>query len=153
MIKPILFTAALLLATAMTGEAMAAVACSGTQITDGSSPTLSALLSGNTMCQGSGATITAQEGHIAGGSLNDYKKGPTDPVDPTAVIGSWAVSGAGPSTIVTYTYGTNVFSYNVFLKGGAAGQNGSTYSFCSSGVSKATATLYSGIGTTSRICP
>ena len=150
--KHIIFSSVLLLASAMTGETMAA--CSGTQITDTSSPTLTNLLTGNSMCQTS--LQVAQEQHVSDGNLQDYKKGPLDPVDPTKSIGSWLVSGSGASTIVTYTYGSNVYSYNVFLVSGTAGLTGSTYDFCTGATVKATATWRPAFGSTvsnAPVCP
>ena len=62
-----------------------------------------------------------QEEHLSTGDLYDYKKGPTDKVDPRTKVGTWARSG----NVVTYTYSpTKIFDYNVFLI------SGNTYSFC-----------------------
>jgi hypothetical protein len=149
MMKPAMVAGVALLSGATAFDAMAA--CSGTQISDGA---LTSLLSGNSMCQSS--PEVAQEQHVAGGVLQDYKKGPSDPVDPTSTIGSWAVSGSGASTIVTYTYGSNSYSYNVFLVSGTAGADGSTYDFCTGASLKASARLRLGFGspsTYSPVCP
>jgi hypothetical protein len=160
MMKKLIFTGVLVLASAMTGEAMAA--CSGTQITDpnpvtgtgGSTPTLTTLLTGNSMCQ----TLfeVAQEQHVSGGVLQDYKKGPFDAKDKTTQIGTWAVSGTGVRTIVKYTYGTDSYVYKVYLVTGTAGHTGSTYDFCDVSLTptvKATATYRPGFGSTSSYAP
>lgn len=88
-------------------------------------------LQGNTVCGVPGANYTGspndrwQEGHIAGGSLNDYKRGPTDKVDPTQVVGNWSTQGSGRTATITYNYtGGSSFTYSVHDNG-----NG-TYSFC-----------------------
>ena len=41
--------------------------------------------------------------------MTDYKKGPTDPRDPSVVVGSYTVA----SNIISYTYGTANFTYYV----------------------------------------
>lgn len=152
MMKHILFTGALFITSAMTGEAMAV--CDGTQVTDVSAPTLSGLLTGNSMCQTS--PEVAQEQHIGGGVLQDYKLGPASPtnqVDPTTTIGSWGVAGSGADTTVTYTYGSDSYNYKVFLASGTLGVTGSTYEFCTNGVLKATATWRPGVGDTGSYAP
>jgi hypothetical protein len=147
--KHIIFMGALVLASVMTGEAMAA--CSGTQITNLSTPTLTALLTGNSMCQT--WPEVAQEQHVSGGVLQDYKRGPFDAVDPTTTIGSWFIIGEGPRTTVNYTYGSTSFYYRVFLVTGNAGETGSTYDFCTGNTVKATATFRPGFGSTSSYAP
>jgi len=137
------------LASAMTGEAMAA--CSGTQITSVSRPTLSRLLTGNSMCQT--WPEVAQEQHVSGGVLQDYKRGPLDAVDPTTSIGSWLVGGSGSRTTVKYTYGSTSYYYQVFLVNGNPGETGSTYDFCTGGTVKATATFRPGFGSTGSYAP
>ena len=138
-----------MLASAMTGEAMAA--CSGTQITSVSRPTLSRLLTGNSMCQT--WPEVAQEQHVSGGVLQDYKRGPFDAVDPTTSIGSWVVGGSGSRTTVKYTYGSTSYYYQVFLVNGNPGETGSTYDFCTGGTVKATATFRPGFGSTGSYAP
>ena len=92
--------------------------------TDGGSVTLSSLLTGNTVCVGSAGNWEAQEYHQSGGNLIDYKRGPSDPVDATASVGTWSISGSGTSTKVTYFYGSSTYSNTVWDHA-----NG-TYSFC-----------------------
>jgi hypothetical protein len=73
---------------------------------------LTTLLTNRTVC----ATVGNdrwQEWHGPNNSLVDYKRGPGHPVDPTQVVGSWAITGSGINAIVTYTYGTNSYAYAV----------------------------------------
>jgi prepilin-type processing-associated H-X9-DG protein len=82
-------------------------------------------LSGQTVCVGSAGNWQNQEYHAPGGDLIDWKKGASDPVDPTKSIGSWAVSGSGSNEEVTYTYNTGEsYSYRVHDNGSG------NYSFC-----------------------
>lgn len=103
-------------------------ACNGTRL---SVAGLTNALQGNTVCGVPGANYTGspndrwQEGHIAGGILNDYKRGPSDPVDPTQVVGNWVVESSGRIATITYNYtGGSSFTYNVYDHGDG------TYSFC-----------------------
>lgn len=66
------------------------------------SPTVTVIVSGNTMCAARGGDRW-QEYHQAGGALIDFKQGQGNPVDPTARVGSWS-SNDGAST-VTHDYG------------------------------------------------
>lgn len=90
----------------------------------GGLPSISTLLTGNTVCVGSPGNWEAQEFHKSDGNLIDYKKGPSDPVDPTASVGSWSISGTGAATRVNYTYGTTTYNNAVWDHGDG------TYSFC-----------------------
>ena len=49
----------------------------------------------------------------AGGNLIDYKKGPTDPIDPSTSVGAWAILGSGDTSRVQYTYGATSYQYAV----------------------------------------
>ena len=103
--------------------------------------TLRTTLSGNTVCVGSAPNFEAQEQHVSGGTLKDYKRGASDPVDPTQTIGTWATSGSGSNTIITYNYtGGPSYSYNVC-------KSGSNLGFCPSGTTTPTvnATLKTGL--------
>lgn len=106
-------------------NAAAQTACeTGTQVTDATNPTLTVLLSGNTVCaQRNGDRW--QEEHKTNSELWDYKKGPTDPVDPSKQLGTWAIT----DNQVTYTYtafgAPESYSFQVYDLG-----NGS-YNFCS----------------------
>lgn len=132
--------------TVMAGDAIAA--CTGTQITDVSSPSLSTLLSGNTVCVGTNLTNPSapwnnQEQHKVGGTLTDYKLGAGHPVDPTSDIGTWNISGSGASTFVNYNYTDGgPVSYSVFRNGASAPF---TYSFCNGSNEVAVGIIYSGI--------
>lgn len=83
--------------------AIAGAACTSTSQVTGSA-TLTTLLGGKTICASRGADRW-QEYHQAGGALIDYKKGPTDPVDPTKQVGTWTVTGNGSGTQLRYDYG------------------------------------------------
>ena len=93
---------------------------------------LTTLLSGKTVCvpDATPASWKWQEYHQAGGDLVDYKKGPSDTIDPSEKVGTWAVSGNtnGQRARVTHDYGTGgKYTYTVFDNGGAK------YSFCGGG--------------------
>jgi len=89
------------------------------------------LLAGKTVCAAR-APDTWQEFHQSGGTLIDYKKGPSDPVDPTAPVGSWSASATAGTVTYNYT-GDGTYTYSVCSVGG-------TYTFVS-----ATAGTISGI--------
>lgn len=75
--------------------------------------TLQTLLTGRTVCAALGGDRW-QERHVGGGALRDYKKGPTDAIDPTKQVGTWATSGSGGNTIVTYSYtGGSSYAFSV----------------------------------------
>lgn len=105
-----------------------AVAACGSGYLNGSA--VSSLLSGNTVCSPagcSGASCQWQEQHggTGGGTLTDYKKGPSDPIDPTKPVGTWSVATTGNTNgKVTYSYtGGGNYPYDVK-------NNGTNYSFC-----------------------
>lgn len=134
--KHIILTGALMLTNAMIGEAMAD--CTNNRVHGGNA--LRTLLSGNTVCQASGADklFGAQEQHRANGTLWEYAKG-DDPVDPTTEIGRWRASG-GTNAEVTYDYlGGNSFTYAVYKN-----ENGG-YDFCDGANQVATVTIVNGI--------
>lgn len=106
------------------GAARAQTALTGTQI--------QALLTTNYAC-GSSGTEKWDEKLIGGtaGNVTDYKKGPSDPIDPTAVVGTYTID-TGSNTI-TYSYtGGGVYTYTVTTAGGTAGSPGN-YTFANSG--------------------
>lgn len=87
----------------------------GTLVT--SSTQLKTLLSSNTVCAAAGSD-TWQEYHDPSGTLTDYKRGPSDPVDPSQIVGTWSVlAGGGISrsgVLVRYDYGSGgVYQYSV----------------------------------------
>jgi len=85
---------------------------------------LTTLISGNTVCATQG-TDKWQEQHRSGAQLWDYKKGSSDPVDPSKQVGTWVIA----SNNVTYSYtGGPSYTYTVHDEGG-----GASYSFCSNG--------------------
>lgn len=72
---------------------------------------ITTLLSGKTVCATSGGDRW-QEYHAANGALIDYKKGASDPVDPTKTVGSWSANGSA----ITYNYtdgGSSSYSFAV----------------------------------------
>lgn len=58
---------------------------------------------GKTMCANSGGDRW-QEYHDANGDLVDYKRGPSDRVDPSQKVGTWSYAGFGPNTLLVHTY-------------------------------------------------
>jgi hypothetical protein len=74
---------------------------------------LRTLLTNNTACVGSTPNAQWSEWHNAG-TLVDWKKGPSDPRDPTTTVGTYVISANGDNGgRVTYTYGINSYSYAV----------------------------------------
>ncbi|NMF90380.1 hypothetical protein [Aromatoleum petrolei] len=91
---------------------IAGAACTAASQVTGAT-TLSNLLANKTLCALRGADRW-QEFHQAGGALIDYKKGPSDPVDPTKQVGTWTVTGNGSGTQVRYNYGQGAsYTYKV----------------------------------------
>jgi hypothetical protein len=91
-------------------------------------PDLQKLLSNSTACVGSTPNAEWSEWHGgdgSAGSLVDWKKGPSDRSDPSSTVGTYSTSANG--TIggkVTYTYGSNAFSFIV------ESGSGPVYTFC-----------------------
>ena len=161
MMKPIIFTGALLLASALTGEAMAGASnCSKNPVAVAAN--LLTLLKNNTVCEVATNATTApdktwgaQEEHRwsagSGGALWDYKRGPASTIDPPTAIGTWSVTGGGiTAAVVNYTYsgggGGSGAGYKVYnnLDG--------SYDFCSGAVRVATVTIAAGAGVTGVGC-
>ena len=119
--KRILLTSIVALA-GFTGAAVAQTSgCAQNTRVTGSA--LTTLVSGNTVCATRGADRW-QEQHRAGGQLWDFKKGPSDPVDPTSQVGTWVIAANN----VTYSYtGGPSFTYRIH------GPRSGPYSFCSNG--------------------
>lgn len=145
MFKKIIFTG-ILLTNALTGFAQAD--CANNRVAGAN--LLRTLLRGNTICVSNGqGGWESQEEHISAGDLYDYKKGPTDPVDPRTKLGTWSVI-AGTNATVTYNYTafgpTVTATYQVYLTSGVRGVAGSTYDFCDGGAVKASGTLKLGTG-------
>ena len=141
--KPHIIAATLLLAVAgLPLAAMAACAAPSTRVV--ATADLSALLTGKTVCVPTnkpGWTWESQEIHQAPNILVDYKKGPSDPVDPSKQVGTWAVTGnqGGQRAVVEYSYtGGQSYAFTVWRNG-----NSGTHSFCTSST-EVVATIKSG---------
>ena len=104
------------------GGLMAAPNCENRNRVNGNG--LTTLVSGNTVCATKGQDQW-QEQHRSGGQLWDFKKGASDPVDPSKQVGTWRIA----SNEVTHSYGNLSFTYSVHDEGGAA-----SYSFCTNGL-------------------
>ncbi|MGC1818828.1 MAG: hypothetical protein WA900_14375 [Casimicrobiaceae bacterium] len=78
---------------------------------NGPAPNIGSVLTGNTVCATLGSDKW-QEYHQTGGNLYDYKKGPSDPVDPTTQVGTWGISGNGSNSVISYTYGSTTYTYS-----------------------------------------
>lgn len=101
---------------------------------------------------GSPATDRWQEEHRASGELWDYKKGPTDRVDPSKKMGSWSLS----ADTVTHTYDPGgpalTFVWTVHAIASRPGE----YSFCTgdrAGVEIVRAIITTGSGPCSSFPP
>jgi hypothetical protein len=95
-----------------------------TAVPSSTTPALTALLVGNTVCVASGSGWEAQEFHQSGGALIDWKQGSPHPVDPTKQVGNWTITGTGADARINYDYGGTVYSNTVWDNGDG------TYSFC-----------------------
>jgi len=104
-------------------EALAVCGNPATQLIGGNPGTLAPALSGMTICVGSANNWVNQE-YLSGGTtgpIYDWKKGPSDPKDPTAIVGQWTV--VGDNVTFTYTAG-GTFTFTVWR------QAGGTLDFC-----------------------
>jgi hypothetical protein len=120
--KPIIVTS-FILCSVVAGESMA-LCEPNTRVTGNA---LQTLLTGSLVCGRPAAGYTGspsdrwQEEHIAGGQLFDYKKGPSDTVDPRKQVGTWSIA----ANQVTYNYSASgPFTRTVHQIAG------NTYSFC-----------------------
>jgi len=112
----------IVLVTGFSGGVFAAPNCTNPNRVTGSA--LTTLVSGNTVCATVG-TDKWQEQHRSGAQLWDYKKGASDPVDPSKQVGTWGIG----ANSVTHSYtGGPSYTYTIHDEGG-----GASYSFCSSG--------------------
>lgn len=93
-----------------------------TASTTGVSGSIASTFGGKTVCVGSGGNWNNQEFHSGsgGGPIIDWKKGPSDPADPTKTIGAWSISG---NTII-YNYNGPTFTYSIWK------QTNGSYDFC-----------------------
>jgi hypothetical protein len=109
------------------GAEGAAVACSAPTGALNQSNLSTTLESGGRIaCDGSPGNWENQEIHSAG-TLTDYKKGPTDPVDPTTTVGSYSINSSG---IITYNYGPgSSFAFYVVPEAGTTATTPGAYDF------------------------
>jgi len=93
-------------------------------------------LSNTTVCVGSSPNWEHQEEHYSNGDLWDYKKGPSDPIDPSEDLGSWEATGS----VVTYNYGSAPYIFTLHKSGS------STYEFCNGTAPIVSGATLTGIG-------
>lgn len=101
--KSLSIAAGLIALGGLSMSGVAAAACQG-QLTAATE------LSGKTLCVTKSNGDRFQEYHRADGALIDWKRGSTDPVDPTKQVGSWSAAG----NEVVYTYGSMEYRYTVY---------------------------------------
>lgn len=114
---------------------------------------LTNLMVGSTACVAKvGGGWENQEQHSAG-VVTDYKKGPTDPIDPTTVIGTYAISTAGDGTsgLISYNYTAGgAFTYYILGNTSTPSPRAGSFDFCTSiGGTSVPATIKKSIGS----CP
>jgi hypothetical protein len=128
--RPAIYALSLLLAFS---PEVASAACS----VDGNYQQLSgnqiaSLLGSRTACvPPAGPPWQNQEAHTGttSGNIVDFKKGPSDPIDPSKTIGTYSISGGSGNGTITYSYtGGGTFSYTVF--GTPPFNTPKTYDFC-----------------------
>ena len=130
MLVRILVAGLLPLFATMAAQAQSTCSCGGTQVVGSA---LQTLLSNRTVCAASG-NESWQEFHHPAGPLVDWKKGPSDPVDPSETVGSWSLGG----NKVNYNYGSGgTYQYDVCVAG-------STVNFCGGSRNITGATLRQG---------
>lgn len=62
------------------------------------------------------------------GDVEDYKKGPTDPVDKTEVVGTYSIDKTNHK--ITYNYGSGgIFTYQISNSGATVTTGPGTYTF------------------------
>lgn len=132
--KPVFVMGSIFLALGASHAVMAQT-CSGNKL---SATAIQTLVAGKYACYGPGAYPNVQWNELhtgtSSGTVTDYKKGPSDPVDPTKAVGTYAITGTN-SAIITYTYsdGGGAYGYNVYANLGTASPNPGNYSFCTTG--------------------
>jgi hypothetical protein len=121
------------------GAGNAIAACTAPYLTG---PQIQTLLARNTACVGHTPTAQWSEWHngTTTGSVVDWKLGASDPVDPTATVGTYTITSGPTAGTVKYTYGSSSYTYYI--------QQGSNpYVFCNtSGSPSFTVTINSGQG-------
>lgn len=142
--KTAFFLATASILIALPGSVQAQCCGTGwTQVNSTGSNNINALLAGKTVCAVLGSDRW-QEYHNPNGTLRDYKKGPTDPVDPSADVGIWSSINSGANSKIRYTYGSNVYEYQVCRLLAQTVPTATTVQFC--GAQNITASLQSGQG-------
>jgi hypothetical protein len=109
------------------GSASAYAACSAaTGYSQLMGTDIATLLVGSIACYPTASPYTNQE-FLSGGSITDYKKGPSDPIDPSKVIGTYVIQN-GRNGSITYHYsGGPSYTYTVW---GAVPVTSGNYDFC-----------------------
>jgi hypothetical protein len=119
MIRPLIFAVIVVLAGMMAGNAHAVncVASAGYTRING----LGTFMAGKTACKRNAGNTDWewQEYHDPSGDLIDWKKGPSDSVDPSTSVGNWF-----GGTLVNYDYDAGAYSYRVWQRAD------NTYDFC-----------------------
>ena len=132
---------AVILSLGLVGGAYAQTTCTcpGSTNTRLNISNLNQVLTGNTVCVGSSSSWEAQEQHVSGGVLRDYKRGPSSTVDPTSQVGTWSTATNGSlGAQVTYTYGSTSYVYGVCSPSTTTPANGQAVGFCPMGSGTAT---------------
>lgn len=105
--KSLSIAAGLVALAGLSMSGLAVAACQG-------QATAATVLSGRTLCVTKSNGDRFQEFHQAGGALIDWKKGSSDPVDPTKQVGRWRADGND----VVYNYGPGLeYRYTVYRRG------------------------------------
>lgn len=116
-----LMVTSLVLLAGISGEVMA-VNCADNQVKNSA---ITTAVYGKTVCATNGGDKW-QEFHAPNFDLIDWKKGGTDPIDPTKKVGTWSTDTNGNNSAVNYHYGSRTYSYKVYLNNGQ-------YTFCGVG--------------------
>jgi hypothetical protein len=90
--------------------------------------TIQAAVLNKYVCVGASPNATWNELHSgsSGGSVIDYKLGPTSPTDPTATVGTYAITSIGKDGVITYNYTGGGGTYSYYVQPTGTGQ----YYFC-----------------------
>jgi hypothetical protein len=107
--------------------------CTGPFLT---STNLHTVLDGNTAWVGAHTPNATTCEYHSGGTVIDWKKGASDPVDPTKAVGTYTIAGSPTGATVSYTYNNGGGTYKYLVT--STGSN--TYNFC---ISSAPFTTYS----------
>jgi hypothetical protein len=146
MIKQVRYVLAMLVAAAIPGQASAVCVASGSyvQLAAVNIKNLLAPASGSSIaCVGTSGNYTNQEvlQNSLTGNITDYKKGPSDPIDPSKVIGTYTIT-SGPPGQIAYSYaGGPIEVYEVY---GTVPVTSGSYDFCTGGSLTATVNVFIG---------